>query len=113
MKNRIAVFSILVFASWVGVAAMSNIPQEPQPFPPPKKEPPIVTPGKADSDSPSDGIVLFDGMDLCRWRSVSGGGDQSGIMIDGLVELVAGVGGCSMMVVCGGCEVLIALATSS
>ena len=35
-------------------------------------EPPIVTPGKADSDPPSDAIVLFDGKDLSAWEN----GDQ-------------------------------------
>lgn len=32
-------------------------------------EPPIVTPGKTDSDPPSDAIVLFDGKDLSAWEN--------------------------------------------
>lgn len=32
--------------------------------------PPIVTPGKINSDAPSDAIVLFDGKNLDQWRSV-------------------------------------------
>lgn len=32
-------------------------------------EPAVVTPGKADSDPPSDAIVLFDGKDLSKWNN--------------------------------------------
>ena len=35
-------------------------------------EPAVVTPGKADSDPPSDAVVLFDGKDLSKWN----GGDR-------------------------------------
>jgi hypothetical protein len=31
-------------------------------------EPKVVTPGKMDSDPPSDAIVLFDGQDLSKWN---------------------------------------------
>jgi hypothetical protein len=31
-------------------------------------EPKVVTPGKADSDPPSDAIVLFDGKELSKWN---------------------------------------------
>src|SRR5262245_23467184 len=32
-------------------------------------EPVMVTPGKTDSDPPSDAIVLFDGKDLSKWTN--------------------------------------------
>jgi hypothetical protein len=32
--------------------------------------PPVVTPGKTNSNAPSDAIVLFDGKNLDQWRSV-------------------------------------------
>src|SRR5882724_4750999 len=113
MKNRIASFSILVFASLLGVAAMSNIPQEPQPFPPPKKEPPIITPGKTDRDSPSDAIVLFDGRDLSRWRSVNGGGDPKWKIKDGFVEVVPRMGDIATREEFGDCQLHIEWATPS
>jgi len=68
------VILIIAFAAIQGAKVMSK-PQEPGPFPPPKKEPPVVTPGKTNSDPPSDAVVLFDGKDLSRWRSVKGGGE--------------------------------------
>ena len=35
-----------------------------------KPVPPVVTPGKAFSDAPSDAIILFNGKNLDQWRSV-------------------------------------------
>ncbi len=32
-------------------------------------EPPVVTPGKTNSDPPSDAIILFDGKDLSAWHN--------------------------------------------
>lgn len=55
------------------VSAIAAGAQEPGPFPPPKNEPPIVTPGKTNADPPSDAIVLFNGTDLGRWHSANGG----------------------------------------
>ncbi len=31
-------------------------------------EPPIITPGKTDSEPPSDAVVLFNGKDLSAWN---------------------------------------------
>jgi hypothetical protein len=65
--------------------------QEPQPFPPPKNAPPIVTPGRTNSDPPSDAIVLFDGKDLSHWRSADGS-PAKWIVRDGYVEVAPGTG---------------------
>lgn len=48
-------------------------------------EPPVVTPGKTDSQPPSDAIVLFDGTDLAAWE-----GAEKWKIEDG--ELVVGKG---------------------
>jgi hypothetical protein len=71
--------------------AVALVAQEPQPFPPPKTAPPIVTPGRTNSDPPSDAIVLFDGKDLSHWRSADGG-PAKWLVRDGYVEVAPGTG---------------------
>ena len=92
---------------------MSQTPQEPQPFPAPKKEPPIVTPGKTDNDPPSDAIVLFDGKDLSRWRSVRGGGEVKWAIKDGFVEVVPKTGDIATKEEFGDCQLHIEWAAPS
>lgn len=92
---------------------MSQTPQGPQPFPPPKKEPPIVTPGKTDNDPPSDAIVLFDGKDLSRWRSVRGGGEPKWLIKDGYVEVVPRTGDIATKEEFGDCQLHIEWAAPS
>jgi hypothetical protein len=65
--------------------------QEPGPFPPPKTEPPIVTPGRTNADPPSDAIVLFNGKDLGRWHSANGG-PAGWTVRDGYAEVAPGTG---------------------
>ena len=91
---------------------MSQTPQGTQPFPSPKKEPPIVTPGKTDNDPPSDAIVLFDGKDLSRWRSVSGG-DPKWKISDGHVEVVPKTGDIATREEFGDCQLHIEWASPS
>ncbi|MEK6321158.1 MAG: DUF1080 domain-containing protein [Acidobacteriota bacterium] len=92
---------------------MSQTPQEPGPFPPPKKKPPIVTVGKSDSDPPSDATVLFDGKDLSRWRSVNNGGDAKWKIKDGYVEVSPGTGDIATKEEFGDCQLHIEWATPS
>jgi len=54
--------------------------------------PPVVTPGKTDSDAPSDAIVLFDGTNLNEWTSVRGGGEAKWTVADGIVTVKKGTG---------------------
>ncbi len=78
----------------VGLAALLSsgaIAQEPGPFPPPKTEPPIVTPGRTSADPPSDAIVLFGGKDLSRWRAQDGSPAKWAVR-DGYVEVAPGSG---------------------
>ncbi len=86
MVTRLAViaFGVVVFAA--GASA-----QEPGPFPAPKTEPPIVTPGKTNSDPPSDAIVLFNAKDLSRWRAQDGAAAKWNVR-DGYVEVAPGSG---------------------
>ncbi|WNJ17510.1 DUF1080 domain-containing protein [Pontibacter sp. G13] len=54
-------------------------------------EPEVVTPGEANSDAPSDAIVLFDGTNLDSWKSKSGEAVEW-TMEDGAMEVKAGAG---------------------
>lgn len=65
--------------------------QEPGPFPPPKTEPAIVTPGRTSADPPSDAIVLFNGRDLSHWRGKDGSA-AAWTVRDGYVEVAPGTG---------------------
>jgi hypothetical protein len=77
--------------SLVVLAAAEARAQEPGPFPAPKAEPAIVTPGRTSADPPSDAIVLFNGRDLSHWRSKDGGAAKWNVR-DGYVEVAPGAG---------------------
>lgn len=55
--------------------------------------PPVVQPGEAalPVPPPSDAVVLFDGTDLSAWRS-GNGGEAKWVIVDGVMESVAGSG---------------------
>ncbi len=85
MRHSLTVFGFVALLS-VGLSA-----QEPGPFPPPKTEPPIVTPGKTNADPPSDAIGLFGGKDLSHWHGQAGAPAKWTIR-DGYVEVAPGTG---------------------
>src|SRR6478672_12739539 len=86
--------------------------QEPQAFPPPRTEPPIVTPGRTNTEPPSDAIVLFDGRDLSRWRGADGG-PAKWIVRDGYAEVAPGSGDISTSDKFGDAQLHIEWATPS
>ena len=102
---------ILALAVALSVTAESQTMQEPAPFPPPKKEPPIITPGKTAGDAPSDAVVLFDGKDLSRWRSVNDGGEAKWKVKDGYAEVLRGTGDIATKQEFGDCQLHIEWAT--
>jgi hypothetical protein len=81
----------ITFLGLAAFTAAGAIAQEPGPFPSPKTEPPIVTPGKTSADPPSDAIVLFNGKDLSHWRDKDGGVAKWNVR-DGYVEVAPGTG---------------------
>jgi len=85
MRSALCVVGIVALISSAAIA------QEPGPFPAPKTEPPIITPGKTNADPPSDAIVLFGGRDLSRWRA-NDGGPAKWTIKDGYIEVAPGAG---------------------
>ena len=94
------ILSISVFSGVV----MNQTIQDLTPYPAPKKAPSVITPGKADSDPPSDAIVLFDGKSLSKWRGVKDGGDARWQIKDGYTEVVPGTGDIATREEFGDCQ---------
>ena len=90
--------------------ALGQSPQEPGPFPPPTKEPAVVTPGKTSAEPPSDAIVLFDGKDLSNWRSVNGG-EAKWVIKEGYMEVMPRTGDIASKAEFGDCQLHIEWAT--
>lgn len=58
-----------------------------------KPVPPVVTPGKTNSDPPSDAIVLFDGKDLSNWVSANDTSKPAGWTVEnGVFTVKPGTG---------------------
>jgi hypothetical protein len=108
-----AVVSMVAISVGFCAVAACQSAQEAAPFPPPKKAPPIITPGKTGSDPPSDVIVLFDGKDLSKWRNANSGGDAKWLVRDGYIQVVAGTGDIATKQDFGNCQLHIEWATPS
>lgn len=85
--------SVQLSLSVLGLVAVTSsaAAQEPGPFPAPKSEPTVVTPGKTNADPPADAIVLFNGQNLSRWQSADGSAAKWRVT-DGYAEVVPGAG---------------------
>lgn len=114
MKTKIlAGACAVVFAAASAVCVVSQTTQELAPFPPPKKEPAVVTPGRTSSDPPSDALVLFDGKDLSNWRAASGKGDAKWKVTNGYMEVAPGAGDIASKQQFADCQLHIEWATPS
>ncbi len=111
--QRPAIVAALAVAVLLSIAAVSQTTQELKPFDPPKKEPPIITPGAKPGDPPSDAIVLFDGKDLTNWRSVRDGGEAKWQVKDGYMEVMPKTGDIATKQEFGDCQLHIEWATPS
>lgn len=104
--------TILIAFGITAISQVINI-QDLKPFEPPKKEPPIVTPGTTASDPPSDAIVLFDGKDLSGWKSQRDGSEAKWKVQDGYMEVVPRTGGIQSKYEFGDCQLHIEWASPS
>jgi len=100
------------FVALIGAMASELSAQDPAPFPPPRLEPPIVTPGRTSADPPSDAVVLFDGKSLAKWRS-SDGSPAKWQVRDGYMEVAPGTGEIVTADAFGDCQLHIEWATPS
>ena len=69
-----------------------------------RPQPPVVTPGKTFGEPPSDAVVLFDGTDLSKWRSVRDGGPAGWKVENGYMEVVPGTGDIQTVEEFGDCQ---------
>ena len=114
MRTKILIgASVVALAIASAVCVVSQTPQASPPFPPPKNQPKIVTPGKSLGDAPSDAIVLFDGKDLSKWRAAYVNGDAKWKVADGYMEVAPGSGDIATRQEFGDCQLHIEWATPS
>ncbi|HKP84456.1 MAG TPA: DUF1080 domain-containing protein [Blastocatellia bacterium] len=110
LRTCVGVSSLALVVA-LSVAVVSQTMQEPGPFPPPKKEPTVVTPGKTAGDAPSDAIVLFDGKDLSKWRSLNDGSEAKWAVKDGYMQVLPKTGDIATKQEFGDCQLHIEWAT--
>jgi len=106
VKLSLTVGLIALFAGHASESAAQDV----GPFPPPRLEPPIITPGRASADPPSDAVVLFDGKSIARWRS-SDGSPAKWRIRDGYLEVAPGTGDILTADSFGDCQLHIEWAT--
>lgn len=124
MKIRMAILAVMTAGLMFLVFPTARAQQQPQPPPqpvpipedmkpwdPPKKEPPVVTPGAAPGAPPSDAVILFDGKDLSGWKSVRTGGEAKWLVRDGYMQVVALTGDIASKFEFGDCQLHIEWAT--
>jgi hypothetical protein len=100
----------VTLAAFLSCGPALAVAQDAEPFPAPKLEPPIITPGKTSADPPSDAVVLFDGKSLARWRS-SDGSPAKWQIKPGYMEVAPGTGDIHTADSFGDCQLHIEWAT--
>jgi hypothetical protein len=91
MKYRLLLVTIIL----TGGSIMVNAQQKPKPEETELWEPvpKVVTPGKTNSDPPSDAVILFDGKNLDQWVSVNDSSQPARWTVaDGVVTVKKGTG---------------------
>lgn len=115
IKRLATSFTVSLFGgALLAISVMAQAPPLPstEPFPAPKNEPTIVTPGKTAADPPSDAIVLFDGKDLSKWSSYNNRSNPAGWDVkDGYMQVKPGTGGIITKDEFGDCQLHIEWAT--
>ena len=106
VRPALTVGLIVLFAGLSSELAAQDV----GPFPPPRLEPPIITPGRTSADPPSDAVVLFDGRSLARWRGSDGSPGKWQIR-DGYMEVAPGTGDILTADSFGDCQLHIEWAT--
>src|SRR5436190_8222562 len=88
---------ILSALSLIASTAIAQTPVSSSPKPADTKVwkpvPAIVTPGRTNTDPPSDAIILFDGKNLDAWASARDGSPAKWIVADGIVTVNKPAGG--------------------
>jgi hypothetical protein len=107
------ILSVLVLLVISCAGVISQTMQELQPFPPPKEEPKVITPGAKPGDAPADATILFDGKNLNGWRSLKDHGEAKWTVKDGYMEVARGTGDIATKEEFGDCQLHIEWATPS
>src|SRR4051812_47275906 len=81
-------FTVLAISSAIATAGAQGSPtMKPQDTEIWKPIPPVVVPGKADGQPPSDAVVLFDGRNLDEWLSSDRKGPAQWRVADGVITV--------------------------
>ncbi|MEP7336353.1 MAG: DUF1080 domain-containing protein [Acidobacteriota bacterium] len=110
----VAIIAAAIMGTTTIIQAQQQQPPPPPsqpPYPSPKKEPPVITPGAKPGDAPSDAIILFDGKDLSGWKSLRDGGDAKWTVQDGFMQVKGGTGDIATKQEFGDCQLHIEWAT--
>jgi hypothetical protein len=92
-KGRVGVAAVIVVLL-AAVAVLARQERVPGQMPDPSEAPPVVTPGSAPGEPPSDAIVLFDGTDLSKWASQRDGSSPASWTVEGgAMQVKPGSGG--------------------